>query len=52
MAGVKATRDELTADGLASMLRNGKITRRGFLARAVGIVGSAAAAEGLISTRT
>jgi peptide/nickel transport system substrate-binding protein len=49
MAGVKATRDELTADGLASMLRNGKITRRGFLARAVGIVGSAAAAEGLLA---
>jgi len=36
-------------DGLARMLRDGKITRRGFLARAVGLVGSLAAAEGLLA---
>jgi peptide/nickel transport system substrate-binding protein len=41
--------DGMTADGLARMLRDGKITRRGFIARAVGLVGSLAAAEGLLA---
>ncbi len=39
----------LGVDGLARMLRDGRITRRGFLARAAGLVGSAAAAEGLLA---
>ncbi len=42
-------RDGLTVDGLARMLRDGKITRRGFLARAAVLLGSAAAAEGLLT---
>ena len=36
-------------DGLARMLRDGRITRRGFLTRAVGLLGSVAAAEGLLA---
>ena len=44
-----ARRDGITAEGLARMLRDGRITRRGFLARAVGLVGSLAAAEGLLA---
>jgi len=46
---METTRDGITVDGLARMLRDGKITRRGFLARAVGLVGSLAAAEGLLA---
>jgi peptide/nickel transport system substrate-binding protein len=42
-------KDGVTADGLARMLRDGKITRRGFLAAAAGLVGSTAAAEGLLA---
>jgi peptide/nickel transport system substrate-binding protein len=42
-------RDGMTVDGLARMLRDGKITRRGFIARAAGLVGSLAAAEGLLA---
>src|SRR5512135_1642636 len=38
-----------TLDGLARMLRDGKITRRGFLVRAAGLVGGLAAAEGLLA---
>ena len=49
MEDVGAKRDGITVDGLARMLRDGKITRRGFLARAVGLVGSLAAAEGLLA---
>jgi peptide/nickel transport system substrate-binding protein len=49
MEHVGAKHDGITVDGLARMLRDGKITRRGFLARAVGLVGSLAAAEGLLA---
>ncbi len=45
--GIK--RDSITADGIARMLRDGKISRRGFLARAAGLVGGLAAAEGLLA---
>ncbi len=45
----KARRDGTTVDGLARMLRDGRITRRGFLGRAIGLVGSLAAAEGLLA---
>ena len=41
--------DGITVDGLARMLRDGKITRRGFLVRAAGLVGGLAAAEGLLA---
>ena len=41
--------DGFTVDGLARMLQDGQITRRGFLTRAVGLVGSLAAAEGLLA---
>jgi peptide/nickel transport system substrate-binding protein len=41
--------DGMTADGLARMFRDGQITRRGFLARAAVVLGSAAAAEGLLA---
>ena len=43
------TRDSVSVDGLARMLRDGRITRRGFLARTAGLLGSAAAAEGLLA---
>jgi peptide/nickel transport system substrate-binding protein len=49
MAEVKEKRDGVTLDGLARMLRDGRITRRGFLAGAAGVVGSMAAAEGLLA---
>lgn len=49
MAELGTTQDSLTMDGLARMLRDGKITRRGFIARAAGLVGSLAAAEGLLA---
>jgi peptide/nickel transport system substrate-binding protein len=42
-------RDGITGDGLARMLKDGKITRRGFLVRAAGLVGGLAAAEGLLA---
>lgn len=35
-------------DGLARMLQDGRITRRGFLAGAAGLLGSMAAAEGML----
>ena len=41
--------DSITADGLVRMLRDGRITRRGFLTRAVGLLGSVVAAEGLLA---
>ena len=41
--------DGMSPDGLVRMFRDGKITRRGFLARAAGLVGCLAAAEGLLS---
>lgn len=41
--------DGFTVDGLARMLRDGQITRRGFLRRAALLLGSAAAAEGLLA---
>ena len=40
---------EVSVDGLARMLRDGRITRRGFLASAAGLLGSMAAAEGLLA---
>ena len=52
MADVKATRDDITVDGLARMLRDGRITRRGFLVRATSLVGSLTAAEGLLARVT
>jgi len=39
----------LTIDGLARMLQDGRITRRGFLAGAAGLIGSMAAAEGVLA---
>lgn len=48
--GVKHDRDNV--DGVVRMLQDGRITRRGFLARAVGMVGSLAAAEGLLARVT
>ena len=44
-----ATHDGIGVDGLARMLRDGRITRRGFLARAAGLLGSAAVAEGMLA---
>ena len=38
-----------TVDGLARMLRDGQITRRGFLTQAAVLLGSVAAAEGLLA---
>jgi peptide/nickel transport system substrate-binding protein len=49
MEDVRASRDGIRVDGLSRMLRDGKITRRGFLVRAAGLVGSLAAAEGLLA---
>ena len=49
MEDVGAKRDGITVDGLARMLRDGKITRRGFLARAAALLGSMAAAEGVLA---
>src|SRR5512139_4120603 len=40
--------DGTTIDGLARMLQDGRITRRGFLAAAAGLLGSMGAAEGLL----
>ncbi len=42
-------RDGFAVDGLARMLREGQITRRAFLAQAAILLGSAAAAEGLLA---
>src|SRR5574342_574518 len=44
-----AQREGITLDGLVRMLRDGRITRRGFLVRAMGLAGSLAAAEGLLA---
>ena len=41
--------DGMTVDGLTRMFRDGQITRRGFLAQAAVVLGSAAAAEGLLA---
>ncbi len=41
--------DSATVDGRARMLREGQITRRGFLARAVGFVDGWVAAENLLA---
>ena len=49
MADFDTTHDSIRVDGLVGMLREGRITRRGFLARAAGLVGSLAAAEGLLA---
>ncbi len=49
MAGAGPTREGITVDSLVRMLRDGRITRRGFLFRAAGLVGSVAAAEGLLA---
>jgi peptide/nickel transport system substrate-binding protein len=49
MEGAGIRHNGFTVDGLARMLREGKITRRGFLGRAVGLVGGVAAAEGLLA---
>jgi len=38
-----------TIDGLARMLQDGRITRRGFLVGAAGLLGSMAAAEGMLA---
>ena len=48
MADTTRKMDGITVEGLARMLREGKITRRGFLTAAAGLVGSMAAAEGLL----
>ncbi|HWU37884.1 MAG TPA: ABC transporter substrate-binding protein, partial [Candidatus Acidoferrum sp.] len=49
MANETVRTDGITVDGLARKLRDGQITRRGFLAAAAGLLGSMAAAEGLIA---
>jgi hypothetical protein len=49
MTGSRATRDDISVDGLARMLLDGQITRRGFLLREVGVLGSLAAAEGVLA---
>ncbi len=49
MADADTTREDSSIDGLARMLRDGRITRRGFLARAAGLLGGLAAAEGLLA---
>jgi peptide/nickel transport system substrate-binding protein len=49
MDELEARREGTTVDGLVRMLRDGRITRRGFLGRAIGLVGSLAAAEGLLA---
>jgi peptide/nickel transport system substrate-binding protein len=41
--------ERTTIDGLARMLHDGRITRRGFLAGAAGLLGSMAAAEGMLA---
>ena len=43
------THKGLGVDGLARMLRDGRITRRGFVAQAAGLLGGLAAAEGLLA---
>jgi len=45
----RVPRDGLTVEGLARRLWDGRVTRRGFLARAAGLLGSLAAAEGLLA---
>jgi peptide/nickel transport system substrate-binding protein len=49
MTDFDMTHKPVNVDGLARMLRDGRITRRGFLARAAGVVGSVALAEGLLA---
>ncbi|MFI5341851.1 MAG: ABC transporter substrate-binding protein [Candidatus Methylomirabilales bacterium] len=49
MEEVGAKRDGFTVDELARMFRDGRITRRGFLAQAGVLLGSVAAAEGLLA---
>jgi peptide/nickel transport system substrate-binding protein len=49
MTEVEPRRDRASLDGLVRMLRDRRITRRGFLARAAGLLGSLAAAEGLLA---
>ncbi len=49
MGDAGAEGDGSTVDGLARMLRDGHITRRGFLARVAGLLGSIAAAEALLA---
>ena len=41
--------DEITIEALARALREGKITRRGFLGRVAGLLGSVVAAEGVLA---
>ena len=49
MADSKTTHDPVQVDGLVRMVLDGRITRRGFLARAAVLLGSVAAAEGLLA---
>jgi peptide/nickel transport system substrate-binding protein len=49
MEGRSARGDDNTVEGSARLLRDGEITRRGFLARVVGLVGSLTAAEALLA---
>lgn len=49
MSEQHGSRGSVSVDGLARMLRDGQITRRGFLTAAAGMLGSAAAAEGLLA---
>ena len=49
MSGFRATRDDISVDGLGRMLRDGQITRRGFRLRAAGVLESLAAAEGVLA---
>jgi hypothetical protein len=51
MTGKDKRNDGVTVDGLARMLQDGRITRRGFLAGAAGLLGSIGAAEALFTSR-
>ncbi len=49
MADSTTTHDPVHIDGLVQMVRGGRITRRAFLARAAVLLGSVAAAEGVLA---
>ena len=49
MADCESTHDLVNVDGLVRMVRDGRITRRRFLARTAVLLGSVTAAEGLLA---
>ncbi|HWT81254.1 MAG TPA: ABC transporter substrate-binding protein, partial [Candidatus Methylomirabilis sp.] len=48
MGDRETAHDGMSLDGVFRLFRDGQITRRGFLARAAGLVGSLAVAQGLL----